>query len=148
MATANQVVQRNMDAFNAKDMDAFIANQCPEVEFVLPGGITIRGRDEVRQQLQANWTAFPDGTVTCMGQVATGDGAATEILFTGTHTGPLSTPNGTLPPTGRRISLRQASVHRIEDGLAASEHVYFDQVELMTQLGLSMAPPSVAVPVA
>jgi hypothetical protein len=68
------------------------------------------------------------------------DAAATEVTFTGTHTGPLPTPNGPVPPTGRRVSLRSVSILRVEAGLVASERVYLDQLELVTQLGL--APPA------
>jgi hypothetical protein len=49
----------------------------------------------------------------------------------------LNTPNGTIPPTGRLVTLHSASILRIKDGLVASEHVYLDQLEMMTQLGLA-----------
>jgi len=39
---------------------------------------------------------------------------------------PLSTPGGSIAPTGKQITLRQVFVHRIEDGRIASEHVYLD----------------------
>lgn len=139
MSNAKQVVDRNMAAFNAKDIDKLLGNQCPDVEFVIPGGVTFRGRDQVKQYVETFWTAFPDGQMACMGQIATEDEAATELLFTGTHTGPLNTPNGSIPPTGKRLHLRQVAVHRIENGLVASEHIYVDQLEFMTQLGLAGA---------
>jgi predicted ester cyclase len=64
------------------------------------------------------------------------DAAATEVVFTGTHTGPMNTPGGAVPPTGKRVTLHSVSVLRIKDGLVASEHVYLDQLEMLTQLGL------------
>jgi predicted ester cyclase len=76
-------------------------------------------------------------------QVLTGDAAATEVVFTGTHTGPMLSPSGEIPPTGRRVTLRSASVLEMKDGLIASEHVYLDQLEMMGQLGL-MPPASSA----
>jgi len=140
MSNASQVVDRNMAAFNAKDIETLLDNQCPEVEYVLPGGAALRGRDQVKPYVQIFWAAFPDGKLTRLGQVATEDEAATEALFTGTHTGPLSTPGGSIAPTGKHITLRQVFVHRIEDGRIASEHVYLDQLEFLTQLGLAGAP--------
>lgn len=139
MSSAKQVVDRNMAAFNGKDVDRLLANQCPDVEFVTPGGVTFRGRDQVKQYVETFWTAFPDGRMACIGQVATEGEAATELLFTGTHTGPLRTPNGSIPPPGKHLHLRQVAVHRIENGLIASEHIYVDQLEFMTQLGLAGA---------
>jgi ketosteroid isomerase-like protein len=139
MSNATQIVARNMAVFNAKDIDKLLDNQCPEVEYVLPGGITFRGRDHVKQYVQTFWSAFPDGRLSRIGQVATESEAATEALFTGTHTGPLVTPGGSIAPTGRQVTLRQVFVHRIEGGRIASEHVYVDQLEFLSQLGLAGA---------
>jgi len=72
--------------------------------------------------------------------VANENEAATEAVFNGTHTGPLSTPNGAIPPTGKQIPLKQVFLHRIEGGRIASETVYLDQLEFLTQLGLAGAP--------
>jgi steroid delta-isomerase-like uncharacterized protein len=139
MTNAGQIVERIMAAMNAQDMDEYLAAQHPEIEFVLPGGIALHGRNEVRQYIQAQWTAFPDAQVTSVNQIATEDQAATEIALTATHTGPLSTPNGPIPPTGKRVNIRFVAVHRIKDGMATSEHVYFDQLEMLMQLGLMPA---------
>jgi steroid delta-isomerase-like uncharacterized protein len=128
-----------MEASNTQDLDTYLANQSEDVEFVLPGGIVLRGHDQVGPDVQAQWAAFPDGNLTVVKQIATEDEVATEILLTGTYTGPLSTPNGPIQPTGKRVSIRFQSFHRIDREKAASEHVYFDQLEFMTQLGLSTA---------
>jgi predicted ester cyclase len=142
--TVKQVLERNITAVNDRDIEAYLANQQPDVEFRLPGGAVVRGRDQVRHQTESFWTAFPDGTLSFGDQVFADDAAATEVLFTGTHTGPLVTPDGSIPPTGRRVTLRSASILRIKDGLIASEHVYSDQLELMTQLGLTPSAPDAA----
>jgi uncharacterized protein (TIGR02246 family) len=131
-----RVLDRNITAVNARDIEGYLANQQPDVEFVLPGGMTLRGRDQVRQYTEALWQAFPDGILAFGAQVLGHDAAATEVVFTGTHTGPMVTPNGSIPPTGRSVTLHSASILHIEDGLVASEHVYLDQLEMMTQLGL------------
>lgn len=141
--TVKEILDRNITALNDRDIDAYLANQCPDVEFVLPGGVSLHGREQVRRYTEALWNAFPDGSLRFGNQVLADDGAATEVVFTGTHTGPLLSPNGEIPPTGRRISLRSASVLQMKDGLIASEHVYLDQLEMMGQLGL-MPPTSSA----
>jgi predicted ester cyclase len=133
---AGPIVERIITAFNAKDMNRYLAGQRPEIEILAPGGVSLRGRDEVQQYINAQWTAFPDATMTIIEQFATETHAATEIELTGTNTGPLPTPQGPLPASGKRVAVRFVAIHRIIDGMAASEHVYFDQVEMMTQLGL------------
>lgn len=143
MARTKEAADRHIAAFNAKNADDFVGNESPDIEFVLPGAITLRGRDQVRGYIQIFWSAFPDGRVTAGAQIVTDDACVTESVFNGTHTGTLSTPDGDIPPTGKRVSLRQVAVQRIEDGKVASEHLYFDQLELMAQLGLAPAPAAV-----
>jgi predicted ester cyclase len=142
MTSAKEILERNITAVNGRDLEGYLANQQPDVEFVLPGGITLRGREQVGQYTEAMWAAFPDAALTFGQQVLTDDGAATEVVFSGTHTGPMATPNGPLAPTGKRVNVRSVSILRFEDGRIASEHVYMDQLELMTQLGLAPARPS------
>jgi len=137
MTTTKQVLDRNIAAINARDLDGYLGNQQPDVEFMIPGGITLRGRDDVGRYTQTIWTAFPDGALTFGQQILGDDAAATEVVFTGTQTGPMNTPNGPIPPTGKRVKLHSVSILRIKDGLVASEHVYLDQLELMSQLGLT-----------
>ena len=103
----------------------------------MPGGVILRGREQVGQYTQALWTAFPDGALAFGDQLFGEDAAATEVAFTGTQTGPMSTPNSTIPPTGKRVTLHSASILRIKDEVVASEHFYLDQFEMMTQLGLA-----------
>jgi uncharacterized protein (TIGR02246 family) len=133
--SVKQVLDRNIEALNARDIEGYLGNQQPDVEFLLPGGVTLRGREQLREYTEALWTAFPDGTLTFGRQVLGDDVAATEVLFTGTHTGPMTTPNAQIPPTSRTVTLHSASFLLIKDGLIASEHVYLDQLEMATQLG-------------
>jgi predicted ester cyclase len=137
-----RVLDRNITALNARDIEACLANQQPDVELVLPGGVTLHGRDQLRQYMESQWIAFPDGALSFGEQVLGKDLAATELGFTGTHTGPMTTPQGSIAPTGRRVSVRFASILQIKEGLVASEHIYLDQLEMLTQLGLTPAAPS------
>jgi predicted ester cyclase len=49
----------------------------------------------------------------------------------------MPTPNGELPATGRTIRTTSISMLTFADGMVISEHVYSDQLELLTQLGLA-----------
>ncbi len=142
MTTARQVLERNITALNTRDIEAYLANQRPDVEVLVPGGVALHGRDELRRYTEAMWTAFPDGSLAFGDQALAEDVVATEVVFRGTHTGPMLTPDGPIPPTGNRVTLRSASILRIKDGLIASEHIYLDQLEMLTQLGLMPAAPS------
>jgi predicted ester cyclase len=137
MPTVQEALERNITALNARDLAAYLANQRPDVEFTLPGGVQLRGRDAVAGYMQAMWTAFPDGVIAFTSTLLSDSGAAVEIEFTGTHTGPLASPEGTIPPTGRKVRLQSASILQIRDGLIASEHVYLDPAQMAAQLGLA-----------
>ena len=63
-----------------------------------------------------------------------------ENVFRGTHTGPLATPTGVVPATGRSFVVPFVEVWRCEEGKVYSIHNYFDSATLMQQLGV--APPT------
>src|SRR5262249_52588924 len=135
-STTKQVLERNITALNSKDITALLANQHPDTELVINGGLTLHGHEQLKQYTQALWAAFPDGVFKHTSRLVTAEAAAAELVFTGTHTGPLASPGGTLPPTGKQVTLHSASIMHFKDGLIVSEHAYNDQIEFMTQLGL------------
>ncbi len=139
MGNAKRAADRHVAAFNAHDLEAHAANETRDIEWVQPGGISLRGPDQVKANQKLLWEAFPDAMVTPINQIVADPYVVTEATLTGTHTGTLRTPNGDIPPSGRSIKLRYASVQRIEGDLVASEHLYFDQSEMIAQLGLQLA---------
>jgi ketosteroid isomerase-like protein len=48
-------------------------------------------------------------------------------------------PAGDLAPTGRHVDGRYSGVYEFEDGKISSFHLFFDQVDMLTQLGISPA---------
>jgi uncharacterized protein (TIGR02246 family) len=131
---AAQILQRNITALNNRDIEAYLSNQHPDVTITLPGGVQVHGRDQVRASTQAMFTAFPDGKLQFGEQVLADDAAATEVVFTGTHTGPLATPAGEIPPTGRAVRTTTVSMLRFRNGMIISERVVGDEFELVRQL--------------
>ena len=140
MSSTKEAADRHLKAFNDKNLDEFVDNESPDIEFVIPGGVTLRGRDQVRDYMKVLWSAFPDMKVTPTYQVIAGDTAVTEETYSGTHSGTLRTPMGEIPATGRKVQGRQVAVQRVKDGLVLSEHLYFDQMEFLGALGLVPNP--------
>lgn len=60
-----------------------------------------------------------------------------DIVFSGVHSGALATLDGVLPPTGRKLEGRLVSWLTIEEGLVIAQHVTFDRLDLMAQLGFA-----------
>jgi predicted ester cyclase len=140
MTSTKEAADRHVKAFNDKNLEEFVGNESPDIEFVIPGGITLRGRDQVREYMKLFWSAFPDIKVEATYQVIAGDTAVTEQTFSGTHTGTLRTPKGDIAATGKRVQGRQVAVQRVKDGQVWSEHLYFDQMEFLSALGLVPNP--------
>jgi predicted ester cyclase len=134
MGAALEAAKRADEAFNAHDIDARLAVNSDDTELVMPGGIRLRGRDQA-EVLRAFWEALPDATITWESHVESGSMIAGEGVLTGTHSGPFRTPQGEIPPSGRQVRLPYAFMRRVEGGRIASEHLYFDQMEFLQQLG-------------
>ena len=93
---------------------------------------------EAFKQLQEGFAAsMPDQKVTIDVMVAEGDYVATYGAYSGTMTGPL----GDLPATGAFASVPFFSLFRIESGRIAELWVEWDNIALLTQLGLFPPPP-------
>jgi ketosteroid isomerase-like protein len=84
--SVRQLLDRNIKALNAKEIEGILANQQPDAELVISRGLTLRGHEQLRQNTEALWAAFPDGAFSFAGQVVTEEAAAVELAFTGTNT--------------------------------------------------------------
>jgi steroid delta-isomerase-like uncharacterized protein len=98
------------------------------------------GTAELAPYLQAWATAFPDATTTVTNIVESGDQAVGQMLYKGTHTGPLASPQGEIPATGKTVELHGAAWITIRDGKIAKFNGYYDTMTMMMQLGLVPAP--------
>ena len=134
MSDPKEAVDRHMAAFKAKNADAepFSA----DAEVVAPGA-ELRGRDQVLDWLRGYWEAFPDARLEIVRSITQGPLASAEGMMIGTHTGPLRTPEGEVPPTGRSVQIRWMAMYETDGDELLSEHLYFDSAEFLTQLGLA-----------
>src|SRR3990172_7122990 len=57
--TPAAVVAERLDALNACDVDRLMAQYPDEIKILLPGGVTVEGRDDVRALFQALPHASP-----------------------------------------------------------------------------------------
>jgi predicted ester cyclase len=99
-----------------------------------------RSSEQVLGFLGVFWDAFPDGRLETSRLFAEGSVVAAEGRFIGTHTGVMRTPAGDFAATGRNVDFRWMSSYEVRGDELASEHLYFDQAELLGQLGLMPAP--------
>ncbi len=140
MTNPMETARRHDEAFNAQDAEGRASIEAPDIEAVLPGGLSLRGPDQLLGIVRAFWEALPDVRIAAENQFAAGETVVAEGNLTGTHTGTFRTPQGDIPPSGNPVTLRYASIKQIRDGKVAWEHLYFDQLEFLQQIG-ALSPP-------
>ncbi len=100
-------------------------------------GMSWHGKQGWGEWLQ-NWaTSLPDAQTHIDSIMAEGDVIVTEHTGRGTHTGPLNTPAGTIPPTGKTIELKFAEFFIMRGDKIKIMRAYWDTGTLMRQLGLA-----------
>ncbi len=133
------VVERAIKAFNAHDAEALARLTAGDAEFAAPGGVQLRGPQPIKEFNQNWFSAFPDAKVTVQNIQALRACVVVEGTFNGTHAGLLKTPMGDVPPTGRKLKGTFVQVVQVDRGQISSNHLYYDQVQVMTQLGVMPA---------
>lgn len=131
------VASRFYENFDSGDIDAALSAFSDELETTDPGMGTVHGLPPFREYLETLKRAVPDARAVIEQMREAGDTVIVEGRFVGTHTGPLATPDGDVEPTGASVDLRFADVSRVQDGKIVSYHTYYDQLGLLSQLGLA-----------
>ena len=95
----------------------------------------VQGVGKIIEVWQGWAKAIPDSKATFVGEYASGDTAIIEVVWKGTHAGPLQTATGTIPPSNKRINLPACQVIKLEGGKVKSFTHYFDMATLLRQIG-------------
>jgi predicted ester cyclase len=143
MADLKELSQRSVEAYNAHDASKLATLDHQDVVTTAPGpkGRTeLRGRKAGQDYNQSWFTAFPDAKITIINEVIASDTFVQEGIFKGTNTGEWKSEAGDMPATGKTVNGQFCLVAKVRDGLIVSGNLYFDQVDLMTQLGLMPVP--------
>jgi predicted ester cyclase len=139
--TAKDFYLEAMRRNDGGDHEGFLALQADDAEWIVPGA-TLSGKEEIRGWLEPFWQAFSSFRHDHTRIIEAGDTVVAEGTWTGTHDGPLATPEGEVPPTGREVSFGFIVIvdGDLDAGVARKVHVSFDQLEFLGQLGLIPAP--------
>jgi predicted ester cyclase len=133
MASARDVILNHINAFNDRDNDG--DPWSADAEMTAPRA-QVSGRDNVIGFIAVFQEAFPDLRLEIKQLLSDGPAAAAEGIMTGTHDGVLQTPDGDVAPTGRPLALPWAAVYVTDGDTLKSEHLFFDQMDFLGQLGL------------
>ncbi|MDR7166963.1 steroid delta-isomerase-like uncharacterized protein [Nocardia kruczakiae] len=128
-------IEAHYQGLNTGDVELAASPFSDDVACEFPSG-PLAGIGELRGMIQTFITAFPDLTITVRNIWHDGDGAVAEVSFSGTHTGPLATPQGEVPPTGRAVRFPLVDTFAVKDGKVVEHRGYWDNAAFLTQLGL------------
>jgi steroid delta-isomerase-like uncharacterized protein len=125
-------------AWDNQDMNALVQLYAEDAVMFMPGEAEpIRGRQAIAENQATFLRAMPDMTIKFTTILIQGNHIAFEGIFEGTFTGPLATPEGDIPPTGRSAKAGFAFIARVNaDGLVEEDRTYYDNLDFMKQLGL------------
>jgi len=130
-----KVADKIVKAYTSVDPLA-MANLYAEDAVVIEAGEIIRGRKAIQEHMEAMFKAFPDFKIEFLTVIPSGNHIAFEMLARGTHTGPMMTPEGEIPPTGKKVEFKAVWIGRISaDGLIEEDRTYYDTADFMRQLG-------------
>jgi steroid delta-isomerase-like uncharacterized protein len=128
-------------AFNRRDFQAMTEHYADRITWTDHArGRTFRTRQEFRDDFLPGWVqTSADIRITDPHYFDAGPTVVAQFTVTGTHDGPL----GPFPATGKRFALPLCELwHFDPSGLVVGGDLYYDQVSLLTQLGLLPQPSS------
>ena len=140
MGEARQAIDQMTKAVTTRDLEALAAVYAEDAVAETPDEGVLKGRDQIVDYLGRFIAAVPDFRWEEAHKSESADTAVDEGWIVGTNTGALTLPNGeTVPATGKPVRLRECDIATVSGGLITSHRFYFDQMDLLGQLGLSPA---------
>jgi steroid delta-isomerase-like uncharacterized protein len=137
--TADQMVKiarQQVDAFNTGDWERLEAGLTPDSRYhELATQRKVESPEQIVELFKGWKTAFPDAFGTVTSAVGSGNTAALEVTWKGTHTGPFETAEGTIPASGKQQETPAAFVFSFEGGKIKESRMYFDSMTLLKQIG-------------
>jgi len=131
-----KIAREQVDAFNNSDWERLQAGLTADSRYhELATERTVEGPEQIVELFKGWKTAFPDAAGTVTSAVGSGNTAALEVTWKGTHTGPFGTAEGTIPASGKRQETPAAFVFTFEGDRIKESRQYFDSLTLLKQIG-------------
>jgi steroid delta-isomerase-like uncharacterized protein len=132
-----KIAREQVDAFNKGDWERVRAAHTSESRLnELATERKVEGPEQIVELFKGWKQAFPDAAGTVTSAFASGDTAVLEVTWKGTHTGPLTTAEGTIPASGKRQETPAAIFLAFEGEKIKESRHYFDSLTLLKQLGV------------
>jgi steroid delta-isomerase-like uncharacterized protein len=130
------VARELVDAFNNSDWERTKGHLTVDTVYnELGTQRRIQGTGQIIEALQGWKQAMPDAKGTVTNAFASDNKVVLELTWDGTQTGPLASPNGTIPASGRRQTTRAAWIFDFEGDKVKESRQYFDMLTFLQQIG-------------
>jgi steroid delta-isomerase-like uncharacterized protein len=127
--STDDLVQKQFAAWNAHDADKVASFYTDDVVYEdVAFGLKARGRAELRKMAADFFAGVPDLKLEVVSNTSMGDHGSVEWVFSGTDVG--------LYKTGKKFSVRGASVYEVRGGKFSSNRDYYDSASIMRQVGI------------
>jgi ketosteroid isomerase-like protein len=138
MGTDNeQIVRKAYQIAEDYDLAGWVAGFTDDGTFTDESvGVTYRGPDELGFPVENYKAAFPDMHRELYNIYVNGDIVVVQLALQGTHRGPLKLPQGTIPPTGKRMDAPCCDVFELSDGKIKRFDCYPSGTVILGQLGV------------
>jgi predicted ester cyclase len=135
MGKVRSLQEQQIKTWNDHDEASWISLFSPQATFSGPGGLHGSGTEMAKNVYHIWQDAFPDNQLKTRQIIDGEDAVVLEGVFEGTHTAALDVPSGSIPATGMRVTVPFVSVLGVAGDRFSSFTLYFDQLDLLTQLG-------------
>ncbi|HCK89882.1 MAG TPA: hypothetical protein DHW54_01775 [Gemmatimonadetes bacterium] len=130
------LARAQVESFNTNDWDAVRASMLADVVYdERATGRIMQGPEAIIESMKGWKTFNSDVTGTISNIHVSGDTAVVEVTWEGTMDGPLETPGGSVPPTGKSHATHGAWVMTFEGDKLRESRNYFDMLQLLQQVG-------------
>ena len=131
-----EIARDQVDAYSSGDWDRARATLAPNSRFnELGTQREVEGPEQIVELFKGWKQAFPDATGMVTSSLASGSTAVLEVTWKGTHTGPLTMEEGTIPASGKHQQTPAAIIFTFEGDKIKEARHYFDSLTLLKQIG-------------
>ena len=134
---SEQIVRMAYQIARDKDVVSWVALFTEDGAFTDKSiDVVYRGPDGLSEAVEIYATAFPDLHRELYQLYSTDDIVVVQLALRGTHLGAFRLPQGTIPPTGKRMDAPCCDVFELSDGKIRRFDCYPSTSVLLTQLGV------------
>jgi steroid delta-isomerase-like uncharacterized protein len=137
---AKALVERDLEIYNEGNL-TFVNEHIDSnyMEHYADNPEDLVGIDAFKEKITNLRTRYPDFNCTVEELIVKDDRIVWRWIITGTNTGPI----GDLPPTGKKIRIEGVGILRVVDGKIVERLPYYNEANMLRQLGYTITPPEV-----